>query len=36
MHELKRMNTNLIRNVQEYNIIGQLINVIESTSYSMN
>jgi len=36
MHELKRMNTNLIRNVQEYNIIGQLINVIEITSYSMN
>jgi len=33
MPELKRMNTNLVRNVQEDNVIGQLINIIEITSY---
>jgi hypothetical protein len=33
MPELKRMNTNLVRNAQEDNIIGQFINNIEVTSY---
>lgn len=33
MPKLKRMNTNLIRHVGEDNIIEQLINIIEITSY---